>query len=76
MDAPTEALVSTLVSRIEALEKGVKAAADALDEAAEDIADWGGYASDYFQEKHHLVECVAQTKATAFNLRTLLAAKA
>lgn len=28
------------------------------EEAAEDVADWGGYASPYFQEKHHLQENV------------------
>lgn len=27
-------------------------------EAADDIADWGRYASEYFQEKHGLSECV------------------
>lgn len=29
-----------------------------LKEAAEDIASWGGYASEYFQEKHDLAACV------------------
>ena len=68
-------IVASLEARVEELEAGVKAAAEALDEAAEDIADWGAYASDYFQEKHHLKDCVAAPKATAFNLRTLLALK-
>lgn len=29
-------------------------------EAADDIADWGAYASAYFQEKHDLAGCVAK----------------
>lgn len=31
-----------------------------LNEAADDIQDWGGYASAYFQEKHDLAGCVAK----------------
>lgn len=31
-----------------------------LTEAAEDIADWGAYASEYFQQKHDLAGCVAR----------------
>jgi len=62
-------------ARVAELESGIKIAADALDEAADNIADWGAYASEYFQEKHHLMEDVASTKATAFNLRTLFALK-
>lgn len=29
-------------------------------EAAEDIADWGAYAGEYFQQKHDLAGCVAR----------------
>lgn len=31
-----------------------------IDEAADDIADWGSYASEYFREKHDLAGCVAK----------------
>ena len=31
-----------------------------LDEAADDVQDWGGYASQYFQDKHNLAACVAK----------------
>jgi hypothetical protein len=30
-----------------------------LREAVEDIEDWGGYASQYFQDKHDLRGCIA-----------------
>lgn len=31
-----------------------------MHEAAQEIADWGAYASEYFQEKHDLAETVAR----------------
>ena len=34
-------------------------------EAADDIADWGNYASEYFQEKHGLRECVGRYRREA-----------
>lgn len=34
-----------------------------LTEAAEDIADWGAYAGEYFQQKHDLAGCVARYRA-------------
>lgn len=34
-----------------------------LAEAASDVADWGAYASDYFQQKHDLAGCVAKYRA-------------
>jgi hypothetical protein len=44
----------------------------ALTEAADDIADWGTYASDYFKEKHGLVACVAKYRAIATNQSEVL----
>lgn len=40
----------------------------ALQEAADEIANWGAYASTYFQEKHDLKGCVAdfQSNSTSF----------
>lgn len=32
----------------------------ALLEASEEVAAWGAYASEYFQEKHDLAGCVAR----------------
>ncbi|WP_444756802.1 hypothetical protein [Pseudomonas sp. A014] len=37
----------------------------ALLEASEDVAAWGAYASEYFQEKHDLAGCVAKLHAAA-----------
>ena len=37
----------------------------ALLEASEDVATWGAYASEYFQEKHDLAGCVAKIHAAA-----------
>lgn len=34
-------------------------------DASEEIADWGAYASAYFQEKHDLAGCVAKFHAAA-----------
>ena len=36
-----------------------------LSEAAEDILNWGSYASEYFQEKHDLAGCVGKYRAAA-----------
>lgn len=36
---------------------------DYLSQAANDIEDWGAYASEYFQDKHDLVGCVARYHA-------------
>ena len=36
---------------------------EAYAEAIEQIEDWGGYAADYFQEKHDLAGTVARHKA-------------
>ena len=39
------------------------------DEAREEIADWAGYASEYFQEKHDLVDVLAKWQVRARELR-------
>ena len=44
----------------EALELEVARLKAMLGEAAEDIMNWGCYASAYFQQKHDLVGCVAK----------------
>lgn len=43
--------------------------ADWFDEAAADIADWGGYASEHFQSKHGLEANVQDFKNRAAALR-------
>jgi hypothetical protein len=43
--------------------------ADWFDEAAADIADWGGYASEYFQSKHGLDANVQDFKNRAAAIR-------
>ncbi len=44
-------------------------AAEWLEEAAADIADWAAYASDYFQQKHNLAGDVALVRERAALLR-------
>lgn len=46
------------ILRMQELERENESIRALLLEAADDIADWGGYASKYFQEKHGLSECV------------------
>lgn len=72
--APTQAMIR-LEKRVELLEDTLRKSADALDEAADDIAGWGAYASDYFQEKHNLKKDVEDTKIKAFGIRAVLALK-
>ena len=36
---------------------------DALAEAADEIAHWGAYASDYYQKKHDLQACIDAARA-------------
>jgi len=45
------------IARLKAECEGLR---KALLEASEEIATWGAYASDYFQEKHDLAGCVAK----------------
>ena len=48
---------------------------EALEDAAEMVADWGGYASEYFQLKHDLAGDIAKLRAKADALRTEAAAQ-
>ena len=43
--------------------------ADLMDEAADDVAGWGAYASEYFQEKHRLEEEVKKWQDRAAAIR-------
>jgi len=45
------------------------AAAEQLEEAAEDVESWGAYASVYFQEKHDLHGDVTKHKTYAALIR-------
>ena len=47
-------------------------ALDALVEAHDCIASWGGYASSYFQEKHDLEGDLRRARAAADKLRAAL----
>ena len=48
-------------------------ALDALEEAKEDVMDWGQYASEYFQEKHNLYADATKNAALIEDLRARLA---
>ena len=45
-----------------------RAMAELLEQAAEDIQEWGAYASAYFQEKHNLAANVAKYREAARRL--------
>lgn len=47
-------------------------AASALDEASEDVGDWGAYAGDYFQNKHDLAGCIGEIAKQAASIRSFL----
>lgn len=51
------------------LDKERQQYADWFDEAAADIYDWGGYASEYFQEKYDLEANVQDFKNRAAAIR-------
>ena len=51
--------------RVAKLEAEVERLRALLSEAADEIQNWGAYASEYFQEKHDLAGCVAEFKAAA-----------
>ena len=51
------------------LDKERQQYADWFDEAAADIYDWGGYASEYFQEKYDLQANVRDFKNRAVAIR-------
>ena len=40
------------------LERLLAEAVGALEEAIEDVEDWSGYATEYFQKKHNLEGCL------------------
>ncbi|KAF4559217.1 MULTISPECIES: ead/Ea22-like family protein [Pseudomonas] len=50
---------------IDRLKAENEAMRSALLEASEEVATWGAYASEYFQEKHDLAGCVAKIHAAA-----------
>lgn len=50
----------------------LREAMEALIEAHDCIASWGGYASSYFQEKHDLEGDLARARAAAQRLRDAL----
>ena len=43
--------------------------ADLMDEAADDVAGWGAYASEYFKERHRLEEEVKKWQDRAAAIR-------
>lgn len=48
--------------------------ADWLDEAAQEVSDWGAYASEYFQSKWDLPAAIKTIQDRAAHVRTLPAA--
>lgn len=56
---------NNMAEKIEALTQERDRLREALEEAADDIASWGAYASEYFQKKRKLDECVARYRALA-----------
>ena len=57
-EAEKPARVAELTAEVERLH-------NLLGDAADEIQNWGSYASEYFQEKHDLAGCVAEFKAAA-----------
>lgn len=49
--------------------KALRDAADWLDEAADEIAGWGVYASEYFQTKHRLSAAIELYRERAATIR-------
>lgn len=54
-----------LMIQVDELKAESEALRKALLEASEEVAAWGAYASEYFQEKHDLAGCVAKLHAAA-----------
>lgn len=54
------------------LRKLAEEAAKLLQQASEDIEDWGSYASDYFQEKHDLLGDIKKYSDKSKELLTLI----
>ena len=57
---------------IAALRKALDDAADALDQALEDVEHWGAYAGEYFQDKHDLDGGLARISEQATAARRAL----
>ena len=49
--------------RLQSLWAEIDRLRDLLSEAVEDIQSWGGYASEYFQDKHDLKGCIARYRS-------------
>lgn len=62
-------------ARITELEKALNEASDALDAAMEDVEHWGGYAGEYFQDKHDLDGDLARISEQATSARRALGGK-
>jgi hypothetical protein len=60
---PDPALIAELVRENEWLRARVVILEKALTQARDDLADWGAYASDYFQEKWGLEADIAAVEA-------------
>ena len=60
---PFENLASDIRGHIAALEADNARLREALREALDDVADWGSYASPYFQAKHDLQGDIDKYKA-------------
>ncbi|WP_024717837.1 ead/Ea22-like family protein [Pseudomonas putida] len=61
----SQAAILSLISERDQLRAENEALRKALLEASEEVATWGAYASEYFQEKHDLAGCVAKLHAAA-----------
>lgn len=70
IDVLTDTLYVTEPQHI--LDPDAKQMADWLDEAADDIGNWGGYASEYFQNKHDLLVNIQDFRTRADNIRSIL----
>lgn len=54
IEALNENALDATTTRLAEVEKALNEAADALDAAMKDVEHWGGYASEYFRDKHDL----------------------
>ena len=61
-----------LRAQVKDLAEALENAANALDSAAEDIANWGAYATEYFQEKWDLQTDIGCAQANARDARAAL----
>lgn len=58
-----------LADHARSLERRLSAAVEALEEAREDVASWGAYASDYFQQKWNLQGDLDRIDATLAEIK-------